>query len=122
MMCSRLLRPTAEQGRFVRFLDRLFDRLKNRFQHRLHRTLEFRAMTILILVAVMAMTAVLYVTTPQELAPEEDQGIVFTLVKTPQYANLDYLERATMDLYRIFEQVPEQAHVFTINEIGSAHV
>src|SRR3546814_890923 len=46
---------------------------------------------------------------------------VFNLVKTPQYANLDYLERTTMDLYRIFEQVPEQAHVFTINGSGGVH-
>ncbi len=37
----------------------------------------------------------MYVTTPKELAPEEDQGILFNLVKTPQYANLDYLEQAT---------------------------
>src|SRR5690606_38927037 len=121
MMCSKLLKPTSEQGRFVRFLDRLFDRLKDRFQHRLHRTLEFRAMTVLILVAVMAMTALLYVTTPQELAPEEDQGIVFTVVKTPQYANLDYMEQATGYLYRVFESVPEQAHVFTINGSGGVH-
>ena len=31
----------------------------------------------------------------KELAPEEDQGILFNIVKTPQYANLDYLEQST---------------------------
>ena len=121
MMCSRLLRPTTEQGRFVKFLDRTFDRLKIRFQRRLHRTLEFRAMTVLVLVAVIGMTGLLYLSTPQELAPEEDQGIVFSLVKTPQYANLDYLERTTANLYETFAKVPEQAHVFTINGSGGVH-
>jgi multidrug efflux pump len=121
MMCSRLLRPTTEQGRFVKFLDRMFDRLKQRFQRRLHRTLDFRAMTILVLAAVIAMTGLLYLSTPQELAPEEDQGIVFSMVKTPQYANLDYLERTTANLYETFAKVPEQAHVFTINGSGGVH-
>ncbi|MFN4088967.1 MAG: multidrug efflux RND transporter permease subunit [Alphaproteobacteria bacterium] len=118
MMCSRLLKPAGQQGRFVAFLDRLFDRLKHRYRRRLGRTLEFRAMTVLILIAVVALTAVLYLSTPQELAPEEDQGIVFTIVSTPRYANLDYMERTTAQLYEVFEQVPEKAHVFTINGSG----
>ena len=38
--------------------------------------------------------------TPKELAPEEDQGVALALVKTPQIANLDYLEQATQSLYQ----------------------
>ncbi|MBE7202150.1 MAG: efflux RND transporter permease subunit, partial [Parafilimonas terrae] len=52
------------------------------------------------------------------LAPEEDQGILFHLVKAPQYANLDYTERATGSLYDILNGIPEKAHVFTINGSG----
>ena len=51
----------------------------------------------------------MYVSTPQkELAPEEDQGILFSLVKTPQVANLDYLEQATQQLDKVFATVPEK--------------
>ena len=46
--------------------------------------------------ALIAGSVLMYMTTQKELAPEEDQGILFTLVKTPQYANLDYLEDATL--------------------------
>ncbi|MBV9704854.1 MAG: efflux RND transporter permease subunit, partial [Methylobacteriaceae bacterium] len=116
MMCSRLLKvPQKGQGGFARFLDRLFDGLRRRYQRALHRTLNFRALTILILVGVLALTGVLYMSTPQELAPEEDQGVLFAQVKSPQYANLDYLEKATADVYRAFKSIPEEAHVFTIN-------
>ena len=55
---------------------------------------------------------------PTALAPEEDQGILFTLVKTPQYANLDYLEDSTQQLYKVYSTVPEKEHVFTINGMG----
>ena len=58
MMCSKLLKPPASGGRgFVGFLDRMFDRLRRRYERRLHRTLNFRAMTVLVLAGVLALTA-----------------------------------------------------------------
>ncbi|WP_131196414.1 efflux RND transporter permease subunit [Lichenihabitans psoromatis] len=121
MMCSRLLTSQQGQGGFVRFLDRMFEGLRRRYERRLHRTLNFRALTMLILLGVLVLTGVLYVTTPKELAPDEDQGILFTLVKTPQYANLDYLEKSTQALDGVFNTVAEKAHVFTINGSGGVH-
>ncbi len=124
MMCSLLLKPAAKetQGRtFVAFLDRLFDGLRKKYESRLHKTLNFRAMTVVILVGVVALTGVLYASTPKELAPEEDQGILFSLVKTPQYGNLDYLEATTSNFQKIADTIPEKSHVFTINGAGGVH-
>jgi len=121
MMCSRLLTHYRSDKGLAAFLDRAFERLKARYQRWLHRTLNFRALTVVILAGVMALVAILYLSTPSELAPEEDQGILFTQVKAPQYANLDYLEHSTQRLYRVFKTVPEQAHVFAINGRGDVH-
>ena len=123
MMCSRLLKAHNGNGgdRFTRFLDRMFDGLKQRYQRRLHGTLNYRPVTLLVLVGVIAATGLMYMTTQKELAPEEDQGVLFTLVKTPQYANLDYLEDATKQLYKVYSTVPEKDHVFTINGMGDVH-
>jgi len=122
MMCARLLKPhrRGDNG-FVSMPNGLFEGLRNRYRRLLHRTLDFRALTVLILLGAIVLTGLLYVTTPKELAPEEDHGVLFTLVKTPQYANLDYLEQATRDLYRVFGTVPEKAHVFTINGSAGVH-
>ncbi|MGB3022718.1 MAG: efflux RND transporter permease subunit, partial [Methyloceanibacter sp.] len=95
--------------------------LKDRYQRRLTRSLNYRPVTLLVLVGVIAGTGLMYMTTQRELAPEEDQGILFTLVKTPQYANLDYLEDATQQLYEVYSTVPEKEHVFTINGMGDVH-
>ena len=141
MMCSKLLRmharpkgaaggepaeaprteaPSARRD-FATFLDETFEGLRGRYERLLHKTLNFRALTILVLVGVLAMTGIMYVTTPRELAPEEDQGILLTMVKTPQSANLDYLEQATARLNKdVFDNVDEKSHVFVIN--GSAGV
>ena len=124
MMCSKLLKAKDEtegSGGFTAWLDRRFDGLKNRYQRRLHGTLNYRPVTILVLAGVMVATGLLYMTSQRELAPEEDQGILFTVVKTPQYANLDYLEDATQQLYEAYSTVPEKDHVFTINGMGSVH-
>jgi multidrug efflux pump len=121
MMCSRLLKPARSERGFAAFLDRSFDRMRRRYQHMLHRTLNFRALTVVVLIGVVVLTGILYVSTPSELAPEEDQGILFSQVKTPQYANLDYLEHSTARLYEVFNTVPEKAHVFAINGSNGVH-
>jgi multidrug efflux pump len=116
MMCSKLLRrQTGEGGGFSGFLDRNFDRLRRAYERRLRSTLNFRALTLLILVGVLALTGILYASTPKELAPEEDQGVALALVKTPQVANLDYLEQATQSLFDKVRDIPEVAHLFVIN-------
>ncbi len=119
MMASKLLKHEQSSGRFVRFLDRTFDSLRRRYERRLHRTLNFRPVTLLILFGVIAATGIMYVTTQKELAPEEDQGILFNIVKSPQAANLDYLEAATLQMHKVFETVPEKEHVFIINGMNN---
>jgi hydrophobe/amphiphile efflux-1 (HAE1) family protein len=122
MMCSLLLKPPRAEARgFPAFLDRLFDGLRQRYQRLLHKTLNFRALTVLILVGVLALTAIMFVTTPKELAPEEDQGTIFALVKTPQYANLDYMEKATAQVDAAANEIPEKEHVFVINGFAGVH-
>jgi multidrug efflux pump len=115
MMCSRLLTPHSADGRLTAFLDRVFERLRRAYERRLESTLNFRSLTMLILIGVLALNAIMYVSTPKELAPEEDQGIALALVKTPQSSNLDYLEHATGALYNKVAQIPEFAHLFVIN-------
>ncbi len=119
MMCSKLLKPGAQHGWFERVIDRGFDRLRRAYQRRLHSTLNFRALTALILLGVLVLTGVMYASTPRELAPEEDQGILLALVKTPQIGNLDYIEKSTDRLYKEVASVPEVAHLFVINGFPS---
>ena len=64
---------------------------------------------------VLALTAVMYASTPRELAPEEDQGFLLTLIKAPQVGNRDYIERATQSLFEETQAVPEIIHAFVIN-------
>jgi hydrophobe/amphiphile efflux-1 (HAE1) family protein len=122
MMCSRLLRPPSVKARgFAVFLDRLFEGLRQRYQRRLDKTLNFRALTVLILAGILGITGVMIASTPKELAPQEDQGVVFMTAKTPQYANLDYMEKATQQVEAGVAGVPEGEHSFIINGSAGVH-
>jgi hydrophobe/amphiphile efflux-1 (HAE1) family protein len=122
MMCSLLLKPPRAEARgFPAFLDRMFDGLRRRYQRWLHKTLNFRALTVLILIGVLALTGIMFVSTPKELAPEEDQGTIFAIVKTPQYANLDYMEKTTAQVDAATSAISEKEHVFVINGFAGVH-
>ncbi len=118
MMASRLLTANVSQGRFVRFIDRVFDRVRRRYDRSLHGVLRYRPVVVMVAVVMMASCAYLYLMTPQELAPEEDQGAVFIAATAPQYANLDYMNAFVDQFDGIFSGLSETDTFFAVNGLG----
>ncbi|MFL5265224.1 MAG: efflux RND transporter permease subunit, partial [Stellaceae bacterium] len=115
MMCSLLLTREMSEGRFARLIDRGFSRLAEWYGRKLDRSLDYRPVTALFAAAVFASLAFMYMHTKKELAPEEDQGVLFALTKAPQYANLDYLESYGDKLDAAFSSFPETDLRFIVN-------
>ncbi len=116
MMAAKLLKPHSQagQGRFASFLDRMFEGLRRAYERRLHNSMNYRPVTVFMLVMVMITTGLMYKTAQKELAPEEDQGILFTIVNAPQYANLDYLDVYMDRVGEAFKSIPEYENYFGI--------
>src|SRR5204862_7068560 len=53
--------------------------------------------------------------TKAELAPEEDQAVLFARTTGPQYANLDYLDAYGDELDKAFTSIPEAELRFVVN-------
>jgi multidrug efflux pump len=115
MMCSLLLSREMLHGRFVRVIDRVFSRLAGWYGRRLERSLDYRPVTALFAAAVLASIVFMYLNTKSELAPEEDQGVLFALTKAPQYSNLDYSEAYGHKLDQAFTSFPETYLRFILN-------
>src|SRR6516162_7212166 len=115
MMCSVLLSREMLHGRVVRLIDRGFSRLAAGYGRRLERSLDYRPVTALFGAAVLASIVFMYMHTKAELAPEEDQGVLFALTKAPQYANLDYAQAYEGELDRGFTSFPETYLRFIVN-------
>ncbi|RFQ36811.1 multidrug efflux protein, partial [Pseudomonas sp. ATCC 13867] len=115
MMCSRLLRHDENPSGLAHRLDLIFEGLKVRYQRALHGTLNSRPVVIVFAALVLAIIPLLMMFTHKELAPEEDQGIVFIMANAPQTANLDYLSKYTAEFEDIFRKFPEYYSAFQIN-------
>ncbi|MFT3742618.1 MAG: efflux RND transporter permease subunit [Gammaproteobacteria bacterium] len=115
MMCSKVLSAEKSTGRFAHYLDTKFEQLKHIYQRRLHSVLEYRPVTVVFAIVILSSCYFLYTNTVQELAPEEDQSVLFAQATAPQYANLNYLTAFTNQFNEIFKNTPEQQAYFVIN-------
>src|SRR5258708_20678770 len=88
MMCSVFLK-SAEEGRFAKIVNRVFGAVTRWYGRKLDRSLDYRPITGLFPLTILGLVGFLYMNTSQEVAPEEDHGIVFSLIHGPQYTNID---------------------------------
>jgi multidrug efflux pump len=117
MMCSVLL-THVEQGRFARIVDRVFSATTRWYGRQLDRSLDYRPITMLFAATILGLVAFMYVNTSKELAPEEDQGILFAVTKAPKYANIDYTDFYGDKLDKAFASFPETDLRFVLNGIN----
>lgn len=115
MMCSRLLSVEVSNGKFVQYLDKVFNALKLRYQKALHSFLKTRSVVLIFVITVFAVLPYLYTTTPKETAPEEDQGFFFVASIAPQYATINYIEAFTQAYNKIFSSFDEVQYYFNVN-------
>ncbi len=123
MMCSRVLKPTVANNFYARFITGVFERWQHRYETFLTESLKTRSVTILFVVGILAMLISMFQFIQSELAPEEDQGVIFTFSKAPDHASLDYLNKYTapyIDIFRQFEDEYESS--FMANGFGGPTV
>src|ERR1700729_2096012 len=117
MMCSIFLK-SAEEGRFAKLVNRVFGAITRWYGRQLDRSLDYRPITGLFALTILGLVGFLYMNTSKELAPEEDQGIVFAVTKAPKYANIDYADFYGEKLDKVFGSFPETDLRFVLNGIN----
>src|SRR5215204_5628019 len=117
MMCSVLLKQ-EHGGWFARKVDAVFGAATRWYGRQLDRSLDYRPVTFLFALTMLGMVGFLYMNTAKELAPEEDQGIVFSVTKAPKYANIDYVDFYGDKLDKAFAKFPETDLRFILNGIN----
>src|SRR5580698_8605246 len=117
MMCSVFLK-SAEEGRFAKLVNRVFGSITRWYGRQLDRSLDYRPITGLFALTILGLVGFRYLHTSKELAPEEDQGIVFAVTKAPKYANIDYADFYGEKLDKAFAGFPETDLRFILNGIN----
>jgi multidrug efflux pump len=92
MICSKLLhRADAEKG-FSGLINRNFDRFRNAYGRVLDRTLRVRPAVYAVWIGLALLTVPMFTMSQRELAPTEDQGVIFGFIDSPANATLDQLQ------------------------------
>ncbi|WP_303904379.1 efflux RND transporter permease subunit [Thiohalomonas denitrificans] len=114
MISSKVLKPHGNQGRFEQFVERSFERLSAGYLKLLHGALESVPVAVFFGAVILASIYFMFITSESELAPTEDQAILFFQGTAPRTATLDYHKVYTRQIQGLFEEFPEYHEGFTI--------
>jgi multidrug efflux pump len=119
MLCSKILKHQERESKFGKWLDNSFNKLENSYENQLKTAVNNKIGLVIIMVLALATMVGLFQTIPQELAPKEDRGNFFVLIKGAEGASyknsvnntakveerlLPYYERG--DLSRVLVRTP----------------
>ena len=121
MMCARFFRPEQDTGRFVMAIDRVFMRVRNRYQRILHGLLDTWPVLIVLAVLLFGLLGLMFKMSQSELAPEEDQGIVVGLVVGPPTATADQMQTYADQAFKIAKAMPEYEQMFQITGVPTVN-
>jgi multidrug efflux pump len=120
MLSSKLLKEKSEPTRFEHAIEVFFTGLANRYRSGLHKVLEFPSTMLMFALLVLASIYLMFMLSQKEMAPTEDQSILFFMATGPQTATLNYNEAYTKEMVKSFETIPEYKESFLLLGFGNS--
>ncbi len=119
MMCSKFLKISNNgDDSLVKKIDRLFEKLRNKYELVLHDALDYLPVVAVFAAIVLASIYFLYSTSKSELAPQEDQGIIISQLTASPNATLAQAQLYSDQVYKIYKQYPETERVFQLDGVN----
>jgi multidrug efflux pump len=119
MMSSRLLKAGMTDRGFAGRVERGFKRLRNAYGRTLDKTLNARPAVYTVWIAVSLLVVPMYSMSAKELAPKEDQGVIFGILNAAANSTLDQTSLYAAAVNKAFLSVPETQFVFQITQPSS---
>ncbi len=108
VMAAHFLRDAADEERgFAGWVNHRFDRLRQSYGRALAATLRARPFVYAIWIVVSLLAIPMYIMSPAELAPTEDQSVIFGIINAPANATSDYKELYGQAAEKAFLSTPE---------------
>ena len=114
VMSARLLDPDREARGLAGWVNRAFDRLRAGYARVLDATLSARPAVYLLWLGLSLLVIPMYQMAPKELAPPEDQNVIFGIVEGPADATVEQTTFYTELLNQELLKVPEALQTFQI--------
>jgi multidrug efflux pump len=114
MMGSRLLRAGDTEKGFAGIINRQFERVRSLYSRTLGGTLQYRPVVFVLWAIVVALIVPFYMFSQRELAPAEDQGVVFGVIQSSANSTIDQTNLFTQQVYDVYHSFPESESIFQI--------
>lgn len=120
MMCAKSLTANAQHQRskFVVYVDEKFEKIRGLYEHALHNSLQNVLVTMVFAILILSSIYFLYATSKHELTPQEDQGIILSLLTAAPNATLQQTQLYSNQVFKIFKNYPETDHIFQLDGIN----
>lgn len=116
MMSSRLLHSDEEPSRLQRWVNGKLELLKSRYEAALRIVFSWRS-AVLAGAGLLALAVIpLYLFSTKELAPREDQGVLFSIVQASPNSSLDQTVRYTAAVNKAYATFPEMRQTFQLTQ------
>ena len=114
VMSRYLLKPGHEARGLSGTIDRAFAAIRRMYARHLDMALSSRPAIYTAWIAVSVIAFLMFAMSPKELAPTEDQGVVFGVVNTPASSTLDQVTFSTREVNRTVMEIPEAGFTFQL--------
>jgi len=114
VMSSRLLTVEGEYKGFAGHINRQFDRFRNFYGGILDATLNARPAVYTVWIVLTLLCYPMFMFSSKELAPTEDQGVIFGIIEAPANATIDQTVKAANKVEEVFLGIPETAFTFQL--------
>jgi multidrug efflux pump len=114
MMGSKLLRAGDAERGFAGWINRRFASIRQIYMRRLAGMLHYRPVVVTLWLVVVALIFPFYMFSQRELAPAEDQGVVFTIIQASANSTIDQTTLFTRKIYEVFNSFPEKDAIFQL--------
>ena len=114
MMSAKLLRVSPKQEGFSYWVNTHFNRLREAYGRGLERSLHARPVVYTVWAALSLMAVPMYMFSPSELAPIEDQGFVFGIINNAANATADQKRHYGIAVENAFLNTPERVLTFQL--------
>jgi len=122
-MCAKFLRPIKDEKEnwFFRRSERAFSLLLNAYERGLRVVMRHQFTTLMIALATLAATIVLYIIVPKGLLPQQDTGLIIGVTDAAQNISFDAMASRQKEISSIIQKDPAVRNVASFVGAGTVN-
>jgi multidrug efflux pump len=114
MLGAKVLHAGATERGFAGWINRRFESLRRAYMRSVSSTLKYRPVVLTAWAIVALLIVPFYLFSQRELAPAEDQGVVFSIIQAAPNATIEQTRLFAHQVNEVFKALPESGGTFQL--------